>query len=173
MAGYLTEQDFETAPVTYQEWLDCFRFIREHPENHAALRALSGGTVCCVPRTLDMFLQRLDELLQETIRRRIAGFLSRVDALLEENDPDGVELEAIRFCRGLPELFFFESLGLPEDCCRQFSEGYAGQLDQFWRRLVSEFRFQADETHDARLEDLAHSLAQLRGVWCRKGMYTG
>ena len=172
MADYISEREFQTAPATYQEWLDCFRFIREHPENHTVLRTLSSGSVCFVPRMLDMFLQRLDELLQETIRWRIARFLSRVDALLEDHDPDGVELEAIRFCHNLSELFFFENLDLPEDCRRQIREGYADQIDRFWRKLVSEFRFQADESRDADLEDLADRLMQLRGAWNRKGMYT-
>ena len=63
MADYISEREFQTAPATYQEWLDCFRFIREHPENHTVLRTLSSGSVCFVPRMLDMFLQRLDELI--------------------------------------------------------------------------------------------------------------
>lgn len=166
MAVQITEFGFAAPPVTYQEWLDCFGYIKAHPEGAAALRSLRGGAVCREKRTLDLFLQRMDDMLRETLNRRIARFVRRVNDLLEEGDVDGVELLSIRFTRGLGDLFFFESLrDLPRDSRVQFRDGYARQLELFWSGLVAEMRAQAEQSGDERLDELAYRLARLNGIW--------
>lgn len=165
----VSETGFASPPTTYQEWLECFGYIKLHPEKNATLRSLRNGTICCEGRSLDLFLQRLDNLIQETLNRRISGFMNRVNELLEDSDLDGVEVQAIRFCNGMKDVFFFESLqGIPGNFCMQFSQGYEEQLEVFWKRFVNEFRFQAEQSTDSQMEDLAYRLARLKGIWHRK-----
>ncbi len=170
MAIQVTEEGFATLPSNYQEWLECFGYIKEHPERTAALRSLRGAAVSREERALDLFLQRLDEMLRETFNRRITRFLARVDDLLSEGDVDGAELQALRFCRGMGDLFFFESLrGLPGDSRTQFSNGYGKQLDCFWDGFVAQARAQAEQSREPAMEDFAYRLARMKGIWHRKG----
>lgn len=158
------------APSTYQEWIDCFAYIRSHPNDRAYLVKLSDGSFHGDSQMLDMYLRRLDDTLREMISARITRFLAQIDELFAENDLDGVEVLSVRFCRDISACFFFKELsGIPQKQKTEFADGFSEQLQQFWSRLIREMKLQAEEHRNDELEELAFRLARLNGEWNRKG----
>ena len=161
----------EEAPKTYQEWLDCFSYLKIHPTDYIRLRLLRKGTLSCDPYILDKFLQRMDETVGGILNHCISCFLSRVGEAFEENDFDSVEILAIRFWESVKECFFFEDLDcIPEQCKRQFREGYVEQLDKFWRSFLVQLEHDLEEYYNLALDELVFRLKRLNPKRIKKGM---
>ena len=159
------------APHTYQEWLDCFSYVKVHPSDYIALRLLRRGQLACDPYILDKFLQRVDETVGAVLNHCISTFLSRVGEAFEEADVDSVEILAIRFWEHAGECFFFDDLPcIPEQRRRQFREGFMQQLQQFWRRFLAQLEGESEECPGLALEELVFRLKRLDPERIRKGM---
>lgn len=158
-------------PRTYQEWLECFSYLKLHPEDYAYLRRLRGGTLMCNPSILNMFLQRLDDTVGEILNHAISTFLSRVDEAFEESDFDAVEILAIRFWKRVSECFFFESVKcIPGEHKRQFREGYQEQLNMFWRHFLEMLAYESEQSDNQALDELAFQLRRIGPEGIEKGM---
>lgn len=161
----------EAAPETYQEWLDCFSYIKVHPGDYMSFRLLRHGTLVCDHYILDKFLQRMDDTVGQTLNYFISRFLSRVGEAFEEIDFESVEILAIRFWESVAECFFFEDLDcIPDRCKRQFREGYTSQLDMFWTRFLAELEHESEENFNFALEELVFQLRRLVPERIKKGM---
>lgn len=152
-------------PTTYQEWLDCFAYVKVHPNDNIGFSLLRKGTLRCDSYILDAFLQRMDETVGDVLNKRISNFLSQVSELFEEGDFEGVEMLATRFWASTSECFFFENL----DCISsrqkmQFRDGYLRQLKCFWANFIRELEKDADEYRNIILEDLFFQLSRLSSV---------
>lgn len=157
------------APANYQEWLECFRILRQQPGQFRKLRELCSGAPIVDTYQQELYLHRLDETVTELLNGRIQRFLTRLGQLLEEGDLDGADLAAGRFCREVTQLFFFEELTwLPAGKRRSLARGYQEQLDRFWKQLVRTLCADADEHRSADLEELAQRMRRLSGIWRRE-----
>ena len=160
-----------TAPTTYQEWLDCFSYVKAHPADYIELRRLRGGRLACDPYILDKFLQRLDETVGEVLNRGISAFLSRVGEAFEEGDFDGAEILASRFWKMAAESFFFEDLDCISPEQREtLRSGYLRQLGQFWEQFLAHLEREAEESRQDALDELVFRLRRLDPARIRKGM---
>ena len=150
-----------TPPETYQQWLDCFAHLREHPLDGAMLDALAQGKYTGTPA--ETFLVRLSDAVGLAMTGYCKRFLRQLDQALEDGEPDLAVLLARRLQKHLRKCFFYRSLPfLPASYVQTLDGGFRVQLDTFWMNFLTQLGKSARESMDPGMEDLLLEMKRIR-----------
>lgn len=148
-------------PETYQQWLNCFEYLRQHPLDRQVLEELSLGRYMGQPA--EAFLVRLSDTVGLVITAYCRRFLRQVDIAFEDGEPDMVALLAARLKRNLQLCFFYRNLPFLEaGYIRTLDEGYIRQLEAFWKDFLAELQRTAKDSQNPHLEDTFFELKRMK-----------
>lgn len=148
-------------PRTYQQWLECFAHLREHPQDAQMLRTLARGTYPGEPG--ERFLERLSQAVGEALSACCKGFLRRVDLALEDGEPELAGLLARRLKTSIGRCFFYRELEfLPASYVRTLDAGFEEQMESFWRDFLRHLDKIARQTMAPELEDMVLELKRIK-----------
>jgi len=147
-------------PVSYQQWLDCFQHLQQHPLDHQALEALAQGKYIGQPA--ETFLARLSDCVGMMLTARCRRFLRQLDESLAEGEPDMAALLASRLCRSIQACFFYRSLPfLAKSYIHTLDKGFGEQLDSFWKNFLEQLQTAARDSMDPRMEDIVFEMKRV------------
>lgn len=150
-------------PETYQQWLECFQHLQQHPRDHEMLGVVSQGQYLGKPA--EAFLVRLSETVGLVITDHCQRFLRQIDLAFEAGEPDMVLLLAQRLRKNLQKCFFYRSLPFLDDSYVQtLDDGFNRQLVLFWSSFVDQLRKSARESMDPGMEELYHGVKRMKIV---------
>ena len=121
-------------PEAYQQWLECFEYLHQHPLDAQMLDTLSRGQYLGQPT--ESFLSRMSETVSFCISCYCRRFLRQLDLALADGEPDMAALLAGRLRRNIQQCFFSRCLGfLDPSYIQTLDQGFGEQLDFFWTNL--------------------------------------
>ena len=147
-------------PETYQQWLDCLRYLQKHPWDGEACRLVQQGTIASAPES---FKARISDTTSAMLSSHCRRFLRQMDQAPSEGDGDMVPLLAQRFWRNIPMCLFYRQLTFLEpDFVRLLEEGYEKQLRSFWRDLLRQISRDARDSDDPVMEELEREMKRIK-----------
>ena len=150
-------------PETYQQWLECFRHLQEHPLDQEMLKNLSRGRYLGKPS--ESFLVRMSDTLSVVITLHCRRFLRQVDQALADGEADMIPLLASRLKRHLNHCFFYRDVSfLDVTYIQNLDRGFGRQLISFWQNFLAEMGKSARESMDAGLEDVYFELKRMKFI---------
>lgn len=151
----------EQPPKTYQQWLDCFGYLAEHPGDVRAVELVRDGSYPGKPS--DAFLVRLSDTVGVLLSFFCQRFLRQLDQALEDSEPDLAPLLASRLRRDLHRCLFYRELPFLDGAyVQELDGGYTLQLQNFWRSFLTQLRRTARDSSDPRMEELMMELSRIK-----------
>ena len=148
-------------PESYQQWLDCFRHVQQHPLDQQAPEAMARGRYIGQPA--GTYLERLSDCVSLMLTARCRRFLRQLDESLAEGEPDVAMLLATRLRRSIQTCFFYRTLPfLPRSYIHTLDKGFGEQLDSFWSNFLEQLQRTARESTDPRMEDLVLEMKRVK-----------
>lgn len=148
-------------PETYQQWMDCLRYLQEHPSDGTVCLLMQQGTLPA--GASETFKARLSDTVSMMLSVHCRRFLRQVDQALSEGDGDMVPLLAKRFWRTVSNSLFYRRLAFLDGAfVALLEEGYTGQLRAFWKDFLRQLERDARESGNPELEDLVLEMKKIR-----------
>lgn len=149
-------------PVTYQEWLCCFDYIKVNGLDGDSVKLLAQGSLQCDAQMLSRFENQLVSLLNVWLDKKTKSFTKKLNRLLECNETEDLTLLFGRFKRELdPCLFFVKLEFLPQDIKLRLSASVTEQVRKFLQEVLGHLRLQAAESGNPPLEDALYRIRRI------------
>lgn len=153
--------EIDRPPETYRQWLDCLRYLTEHPKDRRVLELVADGTLGGPPS--EQFIARVSDTVSVLLTHCCRNFLRQLDEALADGDSDTVLTLAVRFRRNAHACLFYRKLAfLPEREVRILEDGFTEQLQSFWDNFLRQVRITARDSMDPSAEDMAYELGRLK-----------
>lgn len=152
------------APSTYQQWLDCFRMMKEQPLSSSEIyEAAAAGSF----RGSDAMQAALEQQMVDTINvvlnKSVKRFVRELNESITFNELDRAEFLFKRLKKDIHKtLFFMELSFLSADFKSELYSSISAQMNGFWDDTVAFLRKQAMECPNSDLEDAIYFIRRIK-----------
>ena len=151
-----TEQTELKAPITYQEWLDCFEAMKHSPvRDHAVFEAVAAGSFAGTEATNVAMQKQVVETVNAILDKSAKRFIKGLNESISFNDLSQIDILFRRLKHDVEKSLFFENLFFLSETFRmELSESVKTQMKKFWDDTVKFLYEQSMEFCNSELEDV-------------------
>ena len=142
-------------PTTYQDWLDCFDYLKLGASADGEIISLIVKGVFYNKGFLEsQFKQKLSEAVNDMLNNRICRFVKDLNLAISLNELSNIAQLFIKLRNEFGNCLFFMKLGfINADYKNELAESVKAQTAKFWDDTLLFLREQAMEHQNPDLED--------------------
>lgn len=150
-----------TPPETYQQWLECFQYLQQHPLDSQMLGILANGRYIGQPA--ESYLVRLSDTVGRVLTCHCRRFLKQLDEAFADGEPDMAVLLALRLKKSIRKCLFYQALPfLSAEYVQTLDKGFGDQLNTFWDNFLKQLWRTARDSMDSRMEDVVLEMKRVK-----------
>lgn len=154
-------------PQTYQEWLDCFEYMKSSRISDEFISVLSKGSLQSSQRMREKFQIHIVNLINDMLDARTGRFISKLNGLLESNDIADIVVLFKNFSKDIKQCLFFNHMTcVAPQFCKELSDSVEKQTAEFLNKVVDHLSSQALETNHLEMEDALYQIRRIKFFGC-------
>lgn len=152
------------APVTYQDWLDCFEHMKEAPlSGNEDFEILALGSFSGTGAMQAALERQMAEAINAVLNKSVKRFVRDLNEHIAFNEPTHIDVLFKRLKRDVNKTMFFLKLPfLSSQFKSELHKSITDQMTIFWNDTVRFLRQQAEETSNSDLEDALFLIRRIR-----------
>lgn len=149
-------------PTDYREWLEVFRILEKRSLHSEEWEMLSRGTIYGFDRVQEQFLEKLEHVINEMLKRATKRCTKALIISLEDGDYSSLQMILRRGKRELDECRFSRELTfLPREIAEDLDRQVLETIRNYWQEWIKNMKEAAMESEQRDVFDMLYYLRRL------------